>query len=47
VSKKCLAFDNNGSVFVKLMATIQIANAGRLWEVGGAVKLVRQDKERL
>ena len=42
VSNKCLAFDKNGRAFVKLMATIQIANAGRLWEVGGAAQLMRQ-----
>ena len=41
MSKKCLAFDKNGKAFVNLMVTIRIANAGRLWEVGGAAQLVR------
>ena len=36
LNKKCLAFDKNGSAFVKLMPTIPTANAGRLWKVGGA-----------
>jgi cytochrome c5 len=37
-----LAFDKNGNAFVKLMGTIQIANAGRLWRIGSAAKPVNQ-----
>jgi hypothetical protein len=41
VSKKCLAFDKKGNAFVKLMATIQNTNAGRLWKIGSAAQQVR------
>jgi hypothetical protein len=37
---QCLVFDREGIVFVDLMGTIQIANAGRLWIIGGAAQLV-------
>jgi hypothetical protein len=36
LSKKGVVFDKNGRAFVKVIQTIQAANAGRLWKVAGA-----------